>query len=157
MDLIAAFRLFVRTLQIHYALLGRKRKYIKSKTTAKLKEKRTSIAAVRGCPRHIVNVWHFPEPPSLSLPTTLKVRSFQRDRSYEDASLDFCSGHGLICGRFIWHSQSFSTWLCELFPLWQCFGSESWSGSTYFGLPDPDPLVRGIDPAPDPSIIMQKL
>jgi hypothetical protein len=26
------------------------------------------------------------------------------------------------------------------------------------GLPDPDPLVRGIDPAPDPdpSIIMQK-
>jgi hypothetical protein len=30
-----------------------------------------------------------------------------------------------------------------------------------FGLPDPDPLVRGVDPAldpdPDPSIIMQKL
>jgi hypothetical protein len=29
-----------------------------------------------------------------------------------------------------------------------------------FGLPDPDPLVRGMDadsdPAPDPSIIMQK-
>ncbi len=47
MDLIAAFRLFVRTLPIHFALLGRKRKYIKSKTTAKLKEKRTSIAAVR--------------------------------------------------------------------------------------------------------------
>ncbi len=32
---------------IHFALLGRKRKYIKSKTTAKLEEKRTSIAAVR--------------------------------------------------------------------------------------------------------------
>jgi hypothetical protein len=47
MNLIAAFRLFVRTLSIHFALLGRKRKYIKSKTTAKLKEKRTSIAAVR--------------------------------------------------------------------------------------------------------------
>jgi hypothetical protein len=47
MDLIAVFRLFVRTLPIHFALLGRKRKYIKSKTTAKLKEKRTSIAAVR--------------------------------------------------------------------------------------------------------------
>jgi hypothetical protein len=47
MDLIAAFRLFVRTLPIHFALLGRKRKYIKSKTTAKFKEKRTSIAAVR--------------------------------------------------------------------------------------------------------------
>ena len=28
----------------------------------------------------------------------------------------------------------------------------------FFGLPDPDPLVRGMDPAldPDPSIIMQK-
>jgi hypothetical protein len=47
MDLIAVFRLFVRTLPIHFALLGRKRKYIKSKTTAKLKEKRTSIAGVR--------------------------------------------------------------------------------------------------------------
>ncbi len=32
---------------IHFALLGRKRKYIKSKTTAKLIEIRTSIAAVR--------------------------------------------------------------------------------------------------------------
>jgi hypothetical protein len=31
---------------IHFALLGRKRKYIKSKMTAKLIEKRTSIAAV---------------------------------------------------------------------------------------------------------------
>jgi hypothetical protein len=43
----AAFCLFVRTSPIHFALLGRKRKYIKSKTTAKLIEKRTSIAAVR--------------------------------------------------------------------------------------------------------------
>jgi hypothetical protein len=47
MDLIAAFRLFVRTLPIHFALLGRKRKYIKSKTAAKLKQKRKSIAVVR--------------------------------------------------------------------------------------------------------------
>jgi hypothetical protein len=33
------------------------------------------------------------------------------------------------------------------------------SGSTFFlGLPNPDPLVRGMDPDPDPdpSIIMQK-
>ena len=44
---MAAFRLFGRTLPIHFALLGRKRKYVKSKTTAKLREKRTSIAAVR--------------------------------------------------------------------------------------------------------------
>ncbi len=37
--------------------------------------------------------------------------------------------------------------------------SESGSGSKFFwGLPDPDPLVRGMDPDPDPdpSIIMQK-
>ncbi len=46
MDLIAAFRLFGRALPIHFALLGRKRKQIKSKATAKLIEKRTSIAAV---------------------------------------------------------------------------------------------------------------
>jgi hypothetical protein len=26
----------------------------------------------------------------------------------------------------------------------------------FFGLLDPDPLVRGTDPAPDPSIIKQK-
>ncbi len=26
----------------------------------------------------------------------------------------------------------------------------------FFGLPDPDPLVRGMDPDPDPSIIMQQ-
>jgi hypothetical protein len=26
----------------------------------------------------------------------------------------------------------------------------------FLGLPDPDPLVRGMDPAPDPYIIMQK-
>jgi hypothetical protein len=45
--LFAAFCLFVRTLPIDFALLGRKRKYIKSQTTAKLTEKKTSIAAVR--------------------------------------------------------------------------------------------------------------
>ncbi len=44
---MAAFRLFGRTLPIHFALLGWKRKCIKSTTTAKLTEKRTSIAAVR--------------------------------------------------------------------------------------------------------------
>ncbi len=43
----SVFCLFVRTSPIHFALLGRKRKYIKSKTTAKLIEKRTSIATVR--------------------------------------------------------------------------------------------------------------
>jgi hypothetical protein len=67
---MTAFRLFVRPLPIHFALLGRKRKYIKSKTTAKLTEKRTSIAGVRDiC---IVNFWHLPDPPSFSLPTTFK-------------------------------------------------------------------------------------
>ena len=43
----AAFCLFVRTLPIDFALLGRKRKYIKSKMTAKLREKRASIATIR--------------------------------------------------------------------------------------------------------------
>ncbi len=47
MDLIAAFRLFGKTLPIHFALLRRTRKYVKSKKTAKLKGKQTSIAAVR--------------------------------------------------------------------------------------------------------------
>ena len=47
MDLIVAFRLFCRTSPIYFALLGRKRKYVKLKTTAKLIEKRTLIAAVR--------------------------------------------------------------------------------------------------------------
>jgi hypothetical protein len=44
---MAAFRLFCTTLPIHFALLRRKRKQIKSKTTAKLIEKKTSIAVVR--------------------------------------------------------------------------------------------------------------
>jgi hypothetical protein len=43
----AAFGLFVRTLPIDFALLGRKRKYIKSKTTGKFKGKQTLNAAVR--------------------------------------------------------------------------------------------------------------
>jgi hypothetical protein len=45
-QVFAAFCPFVRTSPNHCALLGRKRKYIQSKTTAKLIEKRTSIAAV---------------------------------------------------------------------------------------------------------------
>jgi hypothetical protein len=44
---MAAFCLFGRSLPIHFSLLGRKRKEIKSKTTAKLLQTRTSIAAVR--------------------------------------------------------------------------------------------------------------
>jgi hypothetical protein len=47
MDLIVAFRLFGRTLPIHFAFLEQKRKYVKLKTTAKLIEKQTSIAEVR--------------------------------------------------------------------------------------------------------------
>jgi hypothetical protein len=60
---MAAFRLFGKTLPMHFALLGRKQKYIKSKMTAKLTEKRT----------YIVNVWHLSEPPSFSLLTTFNV------------------------------------------------------------------------------------
>jgi hypothetical protein len=46
LQVFAAFCPFVRTSPNHFALLGRKRIYIISKTTAKLIEKRTSIAAV---------------------------------------------------------------------------------------------------------------
>ncbi len=69
MDLIAAFRLFVRTLPIHFALLGRKRKYIKSKTTAKL-VRQTNLDR-RGL-RPIPIICHLLDPPSFSLPTTFK-------------------------------------------------------------------------------------
>jgi hypothetical protein len=69
MDLIAAFCLFVRTLPIHFTLLGRKRKYIKSKTTAKL-VRQTNLDR-RGL-RPIPIICHFLDPPSFSLPTTFK-------------------------------------------------------------------------------------
>ena len=35
-------------------------------------------------------------------------------------------------------------------------GSEIHRIHVFFGLLDPDPLVRGMDPDPDPSIVMQK-
>jgi hypothetical protein len=62
----AAFCLFVRTLPIDFALLGRKRKYIKSKTTGKLKK--TNLD--RRGPRPIPIICHLPDSPSFSLPTT---------------------------------------------------------------------------------------
>jgi hypothetical protein len=40
------FALFIRTLPIDFSLLGWKRKYVKSKTTAKLKGKLTLIATI---------------------------------------------------------------------------------------------------------------
>jgi hypothetical protein len=46
MDLSAALCLFMSTWHIDVALLVRKRKWIKSKTTAKLNGKQTSIATV---------------------------------------------------------------------------------------------------------------
>jgi hypothetical protein len=66
-DLTAAFCLFGRPVPIHFALLGRKWKYIKSKTTAKLTEKRTSLAAVRDIlwtfgtfPTHLLSHYRLP-------------------------------------------------------------------------------------------------
>jgi hypothetical protein len=47
LQVITAFCLFVRTLPIYFALVGRKRKYIKLKTTTKLKGKQTSISAAQ--------------------------------------------------------------------------------------------------------------
>ncbi len=65
---MAAFHLIGRTLPIHFALLGRKRKYVKSKTTAKLINDRCG-------PRQIGTVWHIPDSPTFSLPTTFNARS----------------------------------------------------------------------------------
>jgi hypothetical protein len=48
------------------------------------------------------------------------------------------------------------------YTYFQCCGSGSTCFSQFLGLPDRDPLVRGmdpdpaLDPDPDPSIIMQK-
>ncbi len=66
-----AFCLIVRTSPIHFALLGRKRKYIKSKTTAKL-VRQTNLDR-RGL-RPIPIICHLLDPPSFSLPTTFKKR-----------------------------------------------------------------------------------
>ncbi len=47
MRLAAGFCLFMRTSSITFCFTWRKRKYIKKETTAKLKDKRTSIATMR--------------------------------------------------------------------------------------------------------------
>jgi hypothetical protein len=69
-----------------------------------------------------------------------------------------------MCSGSLTESQSDSTVLL-LIDIDQCSGSETESesdstGSTILGLPDLDPLVRGMDwdpdPTPDPSIIKQK-
>jgi hypothetical protein len=70
MDLIAAFRLFGRTLPIHFALLGRKRKYIKSKTDSKIDREKNID---RRGPRQNGTDWHIPDPPTFWLPTTFKM------------------------------------------------------------------------------------
>jgi hypothetical protein len=59
----------VSPIQEDFALLGRKRKYIKSKTIAKLKDKQTSIATVRT----YVNICHLPDLPPFSLQTSFKL------------------------------------------------------------------------------------
>jgi hypothetical protein len=66
----ATFCLFVRTLPIDFALLGWKRKYIKSKTTVKLKGKQTSIAAVRD---QFLSFAGLPDTLSFSLSTTCQL------------------------------------------------------------------------------------
>jgi hypothetical protein len=58
-DLRAPFCLFMRTLPIDFSLLWRKQNNIKSKKTAKLKLKRTLIAAVRD---HYLTWAIFPDP-----------------------------------------------------------------------------------------------
>ncbi len=65
----AAFCLFVRTLPIEFALLGRKTEIHKIKDDSKINREKNIDRRVQ---RHIVNVWHPPDPPSFSLPTTFK-------------------------------------------------------------------------------------
>jgi hypothetical protein len=58
---------------------------------------------------------------------------------------------------------STGTYQCrQTIPILLVMGFFQCCGSMFLGLPDPDPLVRGMDPDPnpaldpDPSIIMQK-
>jgi hypothetical protein len=76
MDLIAGHCLFVGTLPFDFALLRGKRKYIKSKTTAKLNGKQTSIATGL---RPIPNVCHLPDPPWFSLQTSFKILDYYEE------------------------------------------------------------------------------
>jgi hypothetical protein len=48
------------------------------------------------------------------------------------------------------------TYLIFIFNSQQCCGSGSVGSICYWASLDPDPLVRGMDPDPDPSIIKQK-
>jgi hypothetical protein len=56
---MAAFRLFGRTLPIHFALLGRKQKYIKSKMTANYKANNLNRRGLRPIPI----ICHLLDPP----------------------------------------------------------------------------------------------
>ncbi len=57
----AAFCLFVRTLPIDFALLGRKRKYVRQKNLN------------RRSPSQIGTDWYIPDPPTFSLPTPFNL------------------------------------------------------------------------------------
>jgi hypothetical protein len=70
LQVFAAFCLIVRTSPIHFVLLGRKRKYIKSKTTAKL-VRQTNLN--RHDLRPIPIICHLLDLPSFSLPTTFNL------------------------------------------------------------------------------------
>jgi hypothetical protein len=75
LQVFAAFCLIVRTSPIYFALLGRKRKYIKSKTTAKLV--RQPNLDRRGL-TPISFICHLLDPPSFSLPTSFKKQCTKR-------------------------------------------------------------------------------
>jgi hypothetical protein len=126
---------------IHFALLGRKQKYLKSKTTAKLRKKRTSIAAVRAKLGQF-DIFQTPLLSGCRLP--LKKRTLQVIR----------------CGLPICQDIAYSFCFTAVLRI------RIHRIHMFLGLPDPDPdlLVRGMDPDPDPaldpdpnpSIIMQK-
>jgi hypothetical protein len=68
-DLFASFRLFGRTLPIHFALLGVETEIRKIKDDSKIK-RQTNLD--RHDLRPIPNVCHLPDPPWFSLQTTFK-------------------------------------------------------------------------------------
>jgi hypothetical protein len=83
LQVFVVFCLIVRTSPIHFALLGRKRKYIKSKTTAKL-VRQTNLDR-RGL-RPIPIICHLLDPPPLSryrLPLTSESNAKQISFRFE--------------------------------------------------------------------------
>ncbi len=140
----AAFCLFVRAFPIDFALLGRKRKYIKIKDNSKIKKEKNID---RSGQRHIGNDWHLFSTPPSSLPTTFKNR--QRQAVFRiSVPMDDGSGSWSVSCSFLLSSRVadpdpgsgirclFDPWIRDL-----------GSGIGFFRIPDPGSRI------PDPKTI----